>query len=391
MNNVKKCNTYLKYLLVVGLFAFMACENKDVSTIQGRIEGIESATEISLYRQDFEKIALHSTRRIVPGKSSFRIKVGELKEPTFFQLHINQEKGEIITLLLEPKDRATLDITLNGAMRYRVEGSEQSLLTQQLTERIAQTKKSLDSLRTLNTTTLSANQKQEIFESTLRVIEDQRAFSTEFIRENHTSRAAVMALYQQYAPNQYVFDRDEDIRLFKAVANYSVFHFPESAYTEGLLRDIKNMERIVSSHRLRNLMQVAESTLPEIALPNPMGDTIRLSSLRGKVILLDFWASFNSNSLLENRELLDVYNKYRSKGFEIYQVSLDVKREDWVSAIGAANLPWINVSQLTATPQVIGLYNITQIPSNYLISKDFEIVGKNLYGKELANQLVKML
>ncbi|HDP54945.1 MAG TPA: TlpA family protein disulfide reductase, partial [Bacteroidetes bacterium] len=196
----------------------------------------------------------------------------------------------------------------------------------------------------------------------------------------------------QYGENQYVFDRQEDIHLFKVVATSIVSMYPESSYAKGMLKDIENMEKIISTRNLALFLENAESSLPEIALPNANGDTIRLSSLKGKVILLDFWASYNQNSLLENRELLEVYKRFKSQGFEIYQVSFDFERESWLGAIQSAKLPWINVSELSREASIAAQnYNVTRIPANYLIDRNFDIVGKDLFGKDLVEMLKKTL
>jgi len=114
-------------------------------------------------------------------------------------------------------------------------------------------------------------------------------------------------------------------------------------------------------------------------LPDPNGDTIRLSSLKGKVVLLSFWASWDKNSTNLNPSLVELYKRFNSRGFEIYQVSLDYNRESWLNAIEYDELSWINVSDLSY-PQSLtaGVYNIQALPANFLINRSGDIVGKNL-------------
>ncbi len=388
-----KQNKYiLKFFLFLAPILVFACTSKDVSTIQGAIIGIDSIAEVFLYKQDFDRNILHKTISVKAEKPTFSFKVGELDEPTFFQLHVNSGRNRVAVLLIEPQESVTIKIDLSDFINYKIEGSESSLKIQLLTKRIAQTVKSLDSLTALRVKAKSTTDKQDLLNEYYQVIETQRAFSTKFIWDNPMSRASVMALYQQYGEDRFVFDRNEDIQLFKVVGTSLVAMYPESNYAKGMLRDIKRMEKIVSAQKMQAFIENAESTLPEIALPNSKGDTIRLSSLRGKVILLDFWASFNQNSLLENRELLEVYKKFKSQGFEIYQVSFDYERESWLAAIQSANLPWVNVCELTQNlPIAAQNYNVTSIPANYLINKDYEIVGKDLFGKDLVDMLSKIL
>jgi peroxiredoxin len=127
-------------------------------------------------------------------------------------------------------------------------------------------------------------------------------------------------------------------------------------------------------------------------LPNPEGDTMKLSSLKGKVILLSFWASWNRNSTNFNRYLLELYNQFHTRGFEIYQVSLDYNKNAWAQAIAFEELPWINVSDLSY-PQSItaGNYNIQSLPANYLLNKAGVIVGKNLSISELNSRIPDLI
>lgn len=386
--------TLLKLILpaLTALMLASSCSTGDQSTIKGSVNNIDSLVEIKLFRQEFGRtVPLHSVK-LTPKKSNFNFKVGKLEEPTFFQLHLEGKNKDVAILLLEPGEKATISIDINQFMDYSVEGANESFMTKALGIQLAKTIKTLDSLTNVLSKATSVTERVQINKEYQDVVDGQRDFSSKFIWENPISRASVMALYQQFGVDKYVFDRAEDIQLFKVVASSLIARYPESDYAKGMLRDIKNQEKVLSTARLQQLIRTAEQSLPEIALPNTKGDTIRLSSLKGKIILLDFWASYSQENLLENRHLIELYTRYKNKGFEIYQVSLDREREPWLAAIEYANLPWINVSELNPTgSKVIGLYNVTQIPANYLIDRKFDIIGKNLFGRDLENKLKEIL
>ncbi len=386
--------TALKIILIAlaTLLLSTACKERDQSSVVGTIKNIDTQVEVKLLRQEFSRVVPVQSVKLTPRKPTFKIGVGKLEEPTFFQLHVEGTRSNVAVLLLEPEENAVVNIDLNSFMDYEVEGANESLKTKALSIQLSKTLKTLDSLNNQLSQATTTAQRLKISEEYEATVEKQREFSSKFIWENPMSRASVMALYQKINDDRFVFEKAEDIQLFKVVASSLIARYPDSDYSKGMLRDIKNQERILSSARLQSLIQVAESSLPEIALPNTKGDTVKLSSLRGKVILLDFWASFSQENLLENRELLELYKRYKSKGFEIYQVSLDIEREPWLAAIESVGLPWVNVSELNPNgSRVIGLYNVTRLPANYLIGRNYDIVGKNLFGRDLENKLKEIL
>jgi peroxiredoxin len=127
---------------------------------------------------------------------------------------------------------------------------------------------------------------------------------------------------------------------------------------------------------------------PEIALPSPTGEIVKLSSLRGKYVLIDFWAKWCRPCRAENPNVVKAYQTYKDKGFTVFGVSLDRNKEDWVKAIQEDNLTWTHVSDLKYfQSEAATLYNINAIPFSVLIDPKGIIVGKNLRAGELHTKL----
>jgi thiol-disulfide isomerase/thioredoxin len=137
---------------------------------------------------------------------------------------------------------------------------------------------------------------------------------------------------------------------------------------------------------------------PEIALPSPEGKIIALSSLKNKVVLIDFWGTWCAPCVKEQPELAILYKKYKTrsftngKGFEIYGVSLDAKKENWENGIKSQNINWIQVSDLKFwRSPVAKTYNIQELPFNLLLDGRGVILAKNLHGAELEKSISKFL
>lgn len=130
------------------------------------------------------------------------------------------------------------------------------------------------------------------------------------------------------------------------------------------------------------------SEFPNIALPDPNGKIRNLSDLRGNYVLVDFWAAWCRPCRAENPNLVSAYKKYHSKGFEIFGVSLDGNREQWLAAIKRDGLTWPQVSDLKQWNSIVVKdFNINSIPASFLLDKEGRIIAANLRGADLTRML----
>lgn len=135
------------------------------------------------------------------------------------------------------------------------------------------------------------------------------------------------------------------------------------------------------------------SKAPEINLPNINGGSTSLASLKGKVVLIDFWASWCGPCRINNKKVLPIYNKFHSRGFEIYGVSIDDSEAPWIKAVKQDKSQWIHVIDTKAATgnQLTQTWNIQYIPSTFLLDKEGKIVASGVEGQELETLLQKLL
>jgi len=163
---------------------------------------------------------------------------------------------------------------------------------------------------------------------------------------------------------------------------------PESVFLAGLSGKLTQVEQMAAA--VANINPGGEA--PEIDLKTPEGTQLKLSSLRGKYVLIDFWASWCGPCRKENPNVVRMYKQYHDKGFEILGVSLDNSKEKWMQAIQADGLTWKHVSDLAGWSSVAAkAYSVSSIPFTVLLDKNGKIIGKNLRGPALEEKLKEVL
>ncbi len=195
------------------------------------------------------------------------------------------------------------------------------------------------------------------------IVAEHKLFSIGLIEENPGSLVGLMALYQQLGRNAPVFDYKKDFKYYEMVdSSLSRLLSPNSEAVIDLNRKVTE---------LRELLRLETgSPAPEISLPDRQGNIVPLSSLKGKNVLLIFWASWSSQSLAEMNKLTALYPKLAGSDLEYYQVSLDRTRESWLNMTEQRKIQGVHVSDLKYWDSpVVSLYHIEKLPVLYLLDK----------------------
>jgi len=381
-----------KILIIFVVVLFAASCSKSGYKISGILENANGDT---LILQMVKTQSLETVDSVVVDASGqFKMK-GELENADFFLL--KKDPNNLITLILEPGQQLTINGDLDDfANNYDVTGSAGSKLIKEFNTKLDETLFKITILNKIYSDSLGSPNMAEIVndlqERSEKILEEQKDFSTEFVRNNVGSLASILVLYQQISPQYNVFDPIEDYEYFFMVDSAIFDKYSQSGAASTLHAHVTDLKQRIEKIREKDKLMSPGSSSPEIALPTPEGDTIRLSSTRGKIVLLDFWAAWCKPCRDENPNLVANYKKYHDMGFEIFQVSLDQTLDQWVKGIEDDKLgEWIHVSDLKFwNSVVVPAFYIEAIPTNFLLDKEGKIIAKNLRGKALSDKLIEI-
>jgi len=381
----------ISYLLFALMVILGSCSKKETQfTISGVITHADGDT-IAL--EELHTTALKPVEKAkIDKKGEFTI-TGETRIPTYYLLKLADDN--FITLLVDSAENVEITAdAANFSRDYNVSGSLGSEQVHLLNSKLQETRSKLDSLQSLHDLYDGNPDYDRIrpkwVEEYNSIVEDQVEFSTNFVRDNPFSMASVLALYQK-------FDNDDagyiirDLQVMKTAASALHTIYPESEQVQQLYNNTLQYVRQEQAAKMKQFIEEQGQNSPDIVLPNPEGNEVALSSLRGKVVLLQFWAAVDRGSRIQNPVLVELYNKYKNKGFEIYQVSVDENRAEWVDAIDNDDLRWINVGDMEGSVAATQVYNVQSVPFNYLLDEEGVIVARNLQGPALDKAIAKAL
>lgn len=213
-------------------------------------------------------------------------------------------------------------------------------------------------------------------------------YKYDFINKNINSPAV-------YAAFQDIYDLEKDENILKDMSATMSKFMPNSVFAQAVEQkylQAKQQGAAPAAPTPKGALTVG-SVAPELNFPGLDGKNISLHSLKGKVVLLDFWASWCGPCRKENPNVVKLYNEYKDKGFTVYSYSLDQDKNKWMNAIQADGLIWPNhVSDLKGWNAAGGaIYGVNSIPQTYLIGADGKIIASGLRGIELENKLKEIL
>lgn len=380
----------MKKIFPVLLFivaSIVGCNKHEGYVISGKITNAEDKYIYLDELRVASSVPIDSVKIKKDGTFEFK---GKISYPNFFLLRLSEKN--FITLLVDTAENINVyGDAANFSREYVVDGSQGSQLVQQLNEQLSKTKQKLDSIRSMMVR-LRNEPNYEVqkirWQQEMAGIKDRQIeYSTSFVQKHPFSMASVLALYQKFDNSNYVV---QDLYSLKVAASALNQVFPKSEHVKALYDNTIKLMDQEKNIKLREFIMQNGTNSPDIVLPNSNGRDIALSSLMGKVVLLQFWSAEDRTSRIQNEALAELYNRYQSKGFEIYQVSIDTNRSLWLDALEKDKLTWINVGDMKGSVTALNNFNVQRIPSNYLLDREGAIVARDLQGPDL-NRVVSKL
>jgi len=328
---------------------------------------------------------------VVDNNGAFSFK-SSISEPGFYLL--GTKADNFITLLIDQGEDITIEAdAMQLASDYSVNGSPGSQLLWELNDHTRMNYRKSDSLMQL----LNASQahlrfdsiKTEIDSTYTDIYNNQKTFLQGFIQKNSTSLASLMALYQVFGRIRMINER-EDAALFEKLDNDLLEKYPENLYVAELHERVTVLKKEKTERLAFEKKLDSGNVAPAIQLNTPAGAPITLSSLKGNVILLHFWATWSAPSQAGITTYKYLQKKYAPKGFTVFSVSLDKDRQSWEMGIRENKMYWPQGSDLREWESpLVKTYNIATIPSTFLIDKDGRIILKRPDDQTLMNYLAR--
>ena len=357
---------------------------------------ISNAQDSLLY---FENMSLNgpvTVDSVKLGKDgSFSFDGDAPKNPEFYRLRIDRQ---IINVAIDSTENITVKATYpQMSVQYDIEGSEECLKIKELAQMQLNLQATVNAIQ--QDPRLNYDQVDTAIQTALKSYKDKVKLN--YIFKAPMKAYAYFALFQTIVVGNQVglifnpHASKEDVQAYAAVATSWDTYYPGSERGKNLhniaIAGMKDL-RIVEAQQAQTIPadKVNTAGVLEIALPDNKGVTRKLTSLKGKVVLLDFHIFASEGSTARIMKLRELYNKYHPQGLEIYQVSLDPDEHFWKESVAA--LPWVCVHDEDGTDsQYAAMYNVQSVPTFFLIDRNNTLQKRDAQIKDLDAEIKALL
>ena len=354
------------------------CGNRDTARISLTVKGAPDSTEVVVSRLAMNEIQVLDTVYTSNGKVTCGVPV-YAGSPEF--IYLSYGNGENVSLLLQNREKVSVTADWAAPGKVEIRGSEESVLMQEVDSVIKAFNAEFDRMASELAEAEERGGQAEVTRlkrelGSVYVKCKQNAIK--YVYSHPKSMSVIPMLYLKTSGGLPVFSQTTDAILMERVYDSLKTVYPASPYLVSLADEVSLR---LNAMEIQNRMAAAEAVdFPEIVLNDVNGQQQSLTALKGKVIILMFWDASNVEQRVYNTDLKILYERYHSRGLEIYQVGLNSDKTAWAMQVKEQKLPWISVCDPSAGASVGAmLYNVTQLPAMYVISRDGSIQSKDVF------------
>ena len=360
-----------------------ACSNG--AKVEGILDGAASSDVVVKLLNINRYEILDTVRTDAAGKFVCKVEIKE-GQPEFIYLFHNDVK--VASLLLEAGDKVAVEADTLG--NFTVEGSEESLKLAQVEKDYADAFARMNSLAD-RMASASDKDNEALRKELGQEYVNYYRLCVRYVMNNRSSLTVVPVFFQNFGTELPVFGQTTDAILFRDAADSLEAIYPDSRYVKALRTEAdRRFGYLELTSRLESADEIG---YPDIELPDVQANKIKLSEVDSPVVMVYFWSAADASQKMFNLDVLkSVYDTYHKKGFEIYQVSMDVDKARWARVVKEQNLPWINVcdSRGAQSPYVL-MYNLAALPATYIICDGSLVDGQVVDEKSLRRLLDDLL